>query len=51
MKLIDKVILNDNIGYYQIYEFENEKEKEDFMEKRKRCKEIREKLKKKKKDI
>ena len=51
MKLIDKVILDDNGNSYETYEFESEKEKEDFMEKRKRCKEIRERLKKKKKDI
>jgi len=47
MKLIDKVVLDDNGNYYEIYEFESEKEKEDFMKKRKRCKEIRERLKKK----
>ena len=46
MKLIDKVVLDDNGNYYEIYEFESEKEKEEFMEERKRCKEIRERLKK-----
>lgn len=46
MKLIDKVVLDDDGNYYEIYEFESEKEKEEFMKKRKRCKEIREKLKK-----
>lgn len=46
MKLIDKVVLDDNGNYYEIYEFESKKEKEDFMKKRKRYKEIREKLKK-----
>ena len=46
MKLIDKVVLDDDESYYEIYEFENEKEKEEFMKKREKCKEIREKLKK-----
>ena len=46
MKLIDKVVLDDDGNYYEIYEFESKKEKEDFMKKRKKYKEIREKLKK-----
>jgi hypothetical protein len=45
MKLVDKVVLNDNIGYYEIYKFEDKKEKEEFIKKREKYKEIREKLK------
>lgn len=49
MKLIDKVILNNNIGYYEIYTFESKKEKEEFIKKRERYKKIRRKIKEKRK--